>query len=154
MKPAYHAAFGAFALLLVMTFLTATLVSELLLSQSAIVTVKTGIVYAMALLIVSMAATGGSGFFLGKGRSSPLIARKIGRMRIIAGNGLIVMLPSALFLYYRATSGQFDATFYAVQALELAGSAAQLTLLALNFRDGMKMTEKKRSIARRRATGA
>jgi hypothetical protein len=35
--------------------------------------------------------------------------------------------------------GEFDTAFYAVQALELAAGAANITLLGLNMRDGLRM---------------
>ncbi len=35
--------------------------------------------------------------------------------------------------------GEFDANFYAVQALELAAGAVNITLLGFNLRDGLRM---------------
>lgn len=61
-------------------------------------------------------------------------------MPIIAANGIMILIPSALFLSYRATSGAFDAMFYAVQALELLAGAVNLTLIAMNMRDGLKLS--------------
>ncbi len=60
-------------------------------------------------------------------------------MPLIAANGVLVLIPSALFLAYKARAGEFDMTFYAVQALELVAGAANITLLGLNIRDGLKM---------------
>ena len=60
-------------------------------------------------------------------------------MPFIAANGLLVLIPSALFLALKARTGQFDLSFYLVQALELAAGATNLTLLGLNMRDGLKM---------------
>jgi hypothetical protein len=45
----------------------------------------------------------------------------------------------ALFLAYKATAVEFDASFYAVQALELAAGAVNITLLGFNLRDGLRM---------------
>ena len=61
-------------------------------------------------------------------------------MPFIAANGILVLIPSALFLASKAKAAQFDAAFYLVQAIELAAGAANLALLALNMRDGLKMT--------------
>jgi len=49
------------------------------------------------------------------------------------------LIPSALFLASKAKAAEFDTGFYAVQALELAAGAANITLLGLNMRDGLKM---------------
>lgn len=152
MKARIHAIAGTLALALVATFLLATLISEFALGPAAIVTVKTAIFYGIFLLIPVIAATGGSGFSLASGRSGPLIDGKKRRMRLIAANGALVMLPSAVFLSFQASAGAFDTAFYAVQAIELAGGALQFCLLGLNFRDGLKMTEKRRMLARKKTT--
>ena len=60
-------------------------------------------------------------------------------MPIIAANGVLILIPSALFLAHKAGAVEFGASFYAVQALELAAGAANITLLGLNMRDGLKM---------------
>ena len=62
------------------------------------------------------------------------------RMPIIAANGLLVLIPAALFLSWKAATDEFDSAFYAVQALELVAGAVNFTLLALNMRDGLRMT--------------
>ena len=46
--------------------------------------------------------------------------------------------------------GEFDTWFYAVQAVELSVGAMQLTLLAMNFRDGLALSGK-RYVARPKA---
>ncbi len=48
-------------------------------------------------------------------------------------------MPSALFLASKASAGEFDTNFYLAQALELAAGAANITLLSLNMRDGLKL---------------
>ncbi len=151
MKARIHAVAGASALALVATFLLSTLVSELALGHAAVATVKTAIFYGIFALIPLIAATGGSGFWLASGRGGPLIDGKKRRMRFIAANGALVMLPSAIFLSFKASAGAFDTVFYVVQVIELAGGALQFCLLGLNMRDGLKMTEKKRQLARRKA---
>lgn len=86
-----------------------------------------------------MAAVGISGFALSKGRRGPLVAAKRKRMPLIAANGILVLLPSAFFLASRASAGAFDATYYAVQAAELAAGAVNILLLGLSLRDGLRM---------------
>tara|TARA_B100000678_G_C18161957_1_gene483430 strand:- start:918 stop:1151 length:234 start_codon:yes stop_codon:yes gene_type:complete len=62
------------------------------------------------------------------------------RMPVIAANGLLVLIPAALFLSWKAGADEIDSAFYAVQALELLAGAVNFTLLALNMRDGLRMT--------------
>jgi hypothetical protein len=90
-------------------------------------------------LIPALAAAGASGFALAKGRRAGLIGAKAKRMPIIAANGILVLIPSALYLASKARAGEFDAGFYVVQALELVAGATNIALLALNMRDGLKM---------------
>ncbi|MFV0292431.1 MAG: hypothetical protein ACK5II_04110 [Paracoccus sp. (in: a-proteobacteria)] len=65
-------------------------------------------------------------------------ARKKKRMPIIAANGILVLIPSALYLSGKASAGTFDTGFYIVQSLELVAGAANIILLALNMRDGLR----------------
>ena len=60
-------------------------------------------------------------------------------MPFIAGNGILILIPAALFLASKAKAAEFDTTFYAVQALELFAGATNVVLLGLNMRDGFKM---------------
>lgn len=107
-------------------------------TAGAVATAKQAILYAMWVWIPAMAITGGSGFSLAGGRSGRLVASKSKRMRFIALNGLLIMLPAAFFLFRKAAAGEFDTVFYVVQAAELLVGAAQLVLMGVNFRDGLK----------------
>jgi Na+/H+ antiporter NhaA len=60
-------------------------------------------------------------------------------MPLIAANGILILIPSALFLASKASAGEFDTGFYAAQALELAAGATNIALLGFNMRDGLKM---------------
>lgn len=60
-------------------------------------------------------------------------------MPIIAANGILILIPAALFLASKAQHAEFDGIFYTVQALELAAGATNIGLLSLNMRDGLKM---------------
>ena len=91
-----------------------------------------------------MMAAGGSGFQLGKKMRGPLITAKRKRMIAIAANGILILMPSALYLSFKAQAGMFDAGFYAVQALEMVAGAVNITLLGLNMRDGLRMKGKLR----------
>ena len=142
MKPIVHAIAGTIAMLIIAGFWSSTLVSELFLGHAAVAAVKHTIVDGLFLLVPFMAATGGSGFALGKTRKGWLLDRKQKRMTIIGANGLLVMIPAALFLNGKAAAGEFDAAFYAVQAVELIVGVVQLTLMGMNFRDGLKLAGK------------
>lgn len=134
-----HPIVGTVALLTIATFWFSTAISELFASKAVVASVKTAIPWGFLLLIPALAAAAGSGFTLAKGRQAGLIGAKIKRMPWIAANGLLILIPSALFLASKAKAAEFDASFYAVQVLELAVGAVNITLLGLNMRDGLKM---------------
>lgn len=139
MKAKLHGFFGAVALLCIATFWSATAVSELFLDLASVTAVKNAILVGMWVLIPAMAATGGSRFSLAGARRGRLVEVKARRMKIVAANGLLVLLPSAFVLASWANAGRFDGAFYALQALELLAGAANITLLALNMRDGLRL---------------
>lgn len=139
MKSKLHGFFGAVALLCIATFWISTVVSELYLDQASVVAVKNGVLTGMWLLIPAMAATGGSGFSLATGRRGRLVDVKGRRMKGVAANGLLVLLPSAWMLASWANAGRFDGAFYALQGVELLAGAVNITLLALNMRDGLRL---------------
>ena len=145
MKPIIHASAGTLAMLTIAVFWTSTLVSEIFLDYASVAAVKHAIVYGLFLLVPFMAATGGSGFALGKMRKGPLLDQKKKRMAIIGANGLLVMIPAAIFLNGKAAAGEFDAMFYSVQVVELVVGVVQLTLMGVNFRDGLRLAGKSAS---------
>lgn len=134
-----HPVAGAVALFTIATFWLSTALSELFASEAAVIAVKTAIPWGLLLLVPALAMAGGSGFALAKGRRAGLVGAKARRMPLIAANGILVLVPAALFLAYKAAHAEFDGVFYAVQALELAAGAANISLLGLNMRDGLKM---------------
>ncbi len=140
MKSKLHGFFGALALLCIATFWMSTAVSEIFLDLASVTTVKNAILIGMWILIPSMAAAGGSGFSLAGSRRGRLVDVKTRRMKIVAANGLLVLLPSAYMLATWANAGRFDGAFYALQGLELFAGAANITLLVLNMRDGLRLT--------------
>lgn len=144
MIPILHKASAFLATLLIATLWTTTVVSELFLSQATLIAVKTAVPYGVMLLIPAIATAGATGFRLAKGRQGGVLRAKVKRMPIVAANGILILIPAAFYLAAKAQAGSFDTAFYAVQALELAAGAANLTLLALNIRDGRKMTAGRR----------
>lgn len=139
-----HPIAGLIAILTIATFWLSTTISELFASEATVVAVKTAIPWGFFLLVPALAATGGSGFFLSKGQRTGLVGTKLKRMPFIAANGLLVLIPAALFLASKAKAGEFDAAFYTVQALELVAGAVNVTLLGLSMRDGMALTQWRR----------
>ncbi|MNT16303.1 hypothetical protein D3C72_1513970 [compost metagenome] len=137
-----HAIAGAIAFLTVLTFWIATLIAELWLSPAAILSVKRGILGGLVILIPAMVVAARSGTKLAGPRQGGPIGRKKKRMRLLVLNGLLVMAPSALFLYTRAAASNYDATFIAVQIVELSIGLVQMVLLALSFRDGLMLTSR------------
>ena len=149
MKTWIHAAAGAIALLTVSAFWLSTAIVELLGDEAAITMVKNCVLASMAVLIPAMIVAGASGFSLGKGWKSPVVARKRQRMRIIAANGLLVLVPSAYLLSSLADAGRFDTLFTIVQAIELTAGAVNIILLSLNMRDGLSLRSKPARLAAR-----
>lgn len=149
-----HASAGLLAFALIATFWVSTAVTELFGSPAAIAWVKSTIVSGMFVLVPALAATGASGFALGRGMRLPMIAAKKRRMPFIAGNGLLILLPSAIFLAAKAEAGAFDSAFYLVQCLELIAGATNLVLIGLNIRDGMALSRRRRSLPASRPTTA
>ena len=134
-----HPVAGAIAILTIATFWLSTALSELFATQAIVTAVKTTIPWGFLLLIPALAAAGGSGLALAKGRRTGLVGTKLKRMPFIAANGILILIPSALFLASKASAGDFDTSFYAVQALELIAGAINIALLGLNMRDGFTM---------------
>lgn len=134
-----HPVAGAVALFTILTFWVSTVISELFGSEAAVIAVKTSVPWGFFLLVPALAAAGGSGFALAGGRRAGLVAAKARRMPIIAANGILILIPAALYLAHKAGQAEFDGMFYAVQVLELAAGATNIALLGLNMRDGLKM---------------
>jgi hypothetical protein len=136
-----HFLAGLLATLTIASFFSVSLFSELLGSTETIVAVKALIVMpGLVLLIPAIAATGISGFILSKSRQGRLVAAKKKRMPFIAANGVLILVPCAIFLNRWAAAGTFDTTFYLVQGLEFLAGATNLGLMGLNIRDGLRMS--------------
>lgn len=149
-KVIVHSVTGAVALLTIAIFWTSTVVSELSGSVDAIVRVKTLIPWGFLLLVPALAITGATGFSLAGHRvKEGLSRRKMRRMRVVAANGALVLVPAALFLAWKAGHQALDTGFYLVQGIELIAGAINVALIALNARDGFTMSGRFRS---RRAT--
>jgi hypothetical protein len=144
MKLRIHAISGALALATIATFWISTVLTEAFGGPDEIAAVKTGVLYGLAVLVPAMAAAGGTGFSLGARWKSPIVSAKKARMKIIAATGVLVLVPSAVFLAMKAGRGDFDTSFMAVQGIELIAGASNIVLLGLNMRDGLAMRRRKR----------
>lgn len=135
-----HPVAGAIALLTIAAFWLSTLLSEIFSSAATIAAVKMAIPWGLLLLIPALITVGASGFKLSRGNRRGVVGIKARRMPFIAANGLVILVPAALFLATKAAAGTFDTGFYLVQAVELMAGATNITLLALSFRDGLRLT--------------
>ena len=134
-----HPVAGAIALLTISTFWLSTLFAELFGSEAFVVSVKTSIPWGFFVLVPALMTAGGTGFVLSKGSRAGVIGAKLKRMPFIAANGVLVLIPAALFLASKARAGEFDTAFYVVQALEILAGATNITLLGLNMRHGLRL---------------
>ena len=144
MKTKIHAAAGGLALLTITTFWSSTIISELFGTPEQIAVTKTAILFGMLILIPALATTGATGFSLGGKWKSPVIANKKRRMKLAAANGIVILVPSAFYLAWFARAGDFGTGFVIVQAIELIAGAANISLLSLNMRDGMKLSKRRK----------
>lgn len=147
-----HPIAAGLATLCILTFLTATLATEATGDAAAITAGKTGILWGLIVLIPALAATGATGFLLGRGRHDGLVRAKRRRMPLIALNGLVILVPAAVFLADRARAGALDGVFYGIQAVEIVAGLANLALLGLSFRDGRRLRAGRRRTMAPRST--
>ncbi|MCE6967377.1 hypothetical protein [Cereibacter sphaeroides] len=144
MIPRLHKAAGQLAILTIATFWLSTAASELLLGKEAVTAVKVLIPWGFLILVPAMVVAGATGMTLAKGRTDGIPGAKRKRMPFIAANGLLVLIPAALFLAAKARAGEFDGTFRAVQAVELVAGALNILMMSRNIRDGRTMTAGRR----------
>ncbi len=107
MTKTIHPIAGGIALLMILTFWLSTTLSELFGGSALVTTVKTLIPWGFIILIPAMMTVGGSGFRLGEKMRGPLVAAKRKRMMFVAANGILILMPSALYLSFKAQAGVF-----------------------------------------------
>lgn len=127
------------ALLCLATFWSATVISLLLGDAALAAGVKRGIAWGLLVLVPAMAALGASGYVPARHRMNATLRRKMMRMRIAAANGVLLLVPAALWLAWRASSGRWESPYAAVQALELAAGALNVALIVRNAREGRRL---------------
>ena len=138
-----HPLAAMIATLCIAVFFTSSLVVELFGSDELIAKVKHLIVMpGLFILVPAIATSGATGFALSKNRKGRLVEGKKKRMPIIGLNGIIILLPCAIILNQWAALGSFDTKFYLVQVIELLAGAVNLRLMAINIRDGFKLSKR------------
>ncbi len=143
MKSKLHLFGAIISTLCIGAFFTSSILVELFGSQEAIATVKHLIFCpGLFILVPAIAITGGTGFALSKNRKGKIVNDKKRRMPFIGANGILILIPSAIFLDQLAASGSFGTKFYLLQGLELLAGAVNLYLMISNMRDGLNMTGK------------
>ena len=144
-----HPIAGSLALLTMLAFWTSTVAVELLGSTDDIAAVKDAIMWGLLVLVPAIAATGGTGFVrAGRSKNARILAKKR-RMPVIGAIGILVLVPCVLYLGLTTSPSGLGTYFHEVQAVELVAGAVNITLMALNARDGLRLT---RRIGARRVT--
>lgn len=139
-----HAAAGALAMALIALFLCATLLAEAFGTHDMLAATKQAILTALLLLIPLLMLAALSGRSLAGHARGGIIGAKQRRMMVIAALGALVLLPCAVVLANWAATQRLGPWFAAVQGIELAAGATNLTLLWRNFRDGRRMRQPRR----------
>jgi hypothetical protein len=148
MSSRIHAIAGSLAFAIILSFSTSSLVAEIVGDPYGISLVKTAIAWSLVALVPALAATGASGLSMSGRPPKGMLAVKFRRMKLVAANGMLVLVPSALLLAWKAGQGEFDMVFTAVQAVEFAAGSTNLVLIGLNIRDGLRISGRLRRPAR------
>lgn len=145
MKRQIHLIGAILSTLCIGLFFTSSILVELFGSQDSVSIVKRLIVSpGLFILVPSIAITGATGFRLSKNRKGVLVGHKKIRMPFIGANGILILIPAAIFLDQLAAAGSFGIQFYIVQGIELLAGATNLTLMVMNMRDGFRLAGKRR----------
>ncbi|WP_237608950.1 hypothetical protein [Aequorivita xiaoshiensis] len=123
-------------------FFSFSLIAEILGEDLFIKQVKTGILYCLPILVITMPMLAISGKKLAESSKSLIVAKKMKRMKFIALNGVVLILL-AIYLYYHAIYKTIDSAFLYVQIVELLIGAVNLRLIVLNINSGLKLSGRK-----------
>ena len=134
-----HATAAFIAMAMIVAFLAVTLST---LGGGAVAdagTSKAVVWYGVKWLVVALAAAGMTGKAMCRGRPGGLAAVKFRRMKIVAANGILILVPCAYLLYARTQVAPVNGWYAALQIVEIAAGIVNLALLAANMRDGLRM---------------
>lgn len=140
-----HQIAAILVVLILTTFWCAIVISDFFLGHEALAAVRLGIVYALIVLVPSMIAVKITGGILAKGRieTDERLQKKKKRATIMAINGVLIMVPAAFFLNYKASLGEIDNIFRVVQGIELFVGSFQYYFVIANLRSGLKLKSEK-----------
>lgn len=137
MIPRIHISASVSALLCIIVFQMSTVISEFFLPDTIIAQVKRLILMPGILILIPLLITTGiTGKVLSSRRKGRIIKRKMRRMAMIALNGILILVPSAIYLSVKSAAGELDFMFYTIQILELAAGGINMTLMIKNIQDG------------------
>lgn len=140
-----HVAAAVAAIAVITTFLVSSGVTEFFGGTGDIRTLRHAIVIGLPLLIACLATAGLTGRRLAAGSRSPVLARKQRRLQAAAAIGLLVLVPCALILNHLAAAAAPGSAFAVLEITEFSFGILNLSLLALNFRDGRRIALRHRS---------
>jgi hypothetical protein len=140
LKKFVHGFAGALAILIIFIFITATLYVEVFGNADMILQVKRKIALpGIEILVIFMLMAGGTGRSLAKTCKGRIASIKLKRMRIVAFNGIFILIPCAFILSRWAEGDPYTGRFYGVQTIELLAGSVNLAMLILNMRDGIRL---------------
>jgi hypothetical protein len=140
LKKIVHGFAGAFAILIICIFITATLYVEVFGDVDLIFQVKRKTALpGIEILVFFMLMAGGTGRSLAKTCKGRIVQIKLKRMRIVAFNGIFILIPCAFMLSRWAEVDPYTVRFYGVQTIELLAGCINLAMLILNMKDGVRL---------------
>lgn len=149
-----HVAAAAGAIAVITAFLLSSGVIELIGGAGDIRALRHAILLGLPLLIACLVTAGLTGQRLAGGSRSAIVRRKQRRLRAAAAAGLLVLVPCALILNHLAAAPAAGGAFTALEIAESVFGTVNLSLLALNVRDGRRMTRHRRTASPARLTGS
>lgn len=154
LKRKVHALAAILVMLFLASFWSSTVITEIFLTHAVVAQVKHAIAYGLVGFLPLMALTAGTGFSMGGRGKHALLVDKRKRMPFIALNGLLILVPSAIFLALRSGNGMFDGWFYGVQFVELVAGVVNMILIGRNIRDGLQLSRRRKQaeMSRRKIT--
>lgn len=139
-----HIAAAAAGLVVITTFLVSSAVTDLIGGAGDIRVLRHGILLGLPLLIGCLVTAALTGRRLAGGFRPAVVRRKQRRLQAVAAAGILVLVPCALILNHLAAAPP-SWVFHSLEITEISVGTLNLSLLALNFRDGRRMTRHRRS---------
>lgn len=125
----------------ILTFFSLSLFAEIKGDDQFIKNVKAFILYALPVMIIAMPMLKITGDKLAGKSKNPIVLAKKKRMKLMIVNG-IGLMTLAIFLYYRSHFQTIDNVFLIAQIAEFGFGLGNLTLIILNAKSGMQLSEK------------